>query len=218
MASDLGMAWSTGVAAFVFTVPLWRFSQHAITVVHEGGHALFGLLFGGKVSRIELNADGGGGTMVAIKGAGRILTLLAGYLGPSLVGFSGAQMLVHGFEPRSVLLLSLVFSAFVLVLTRNLFGLLVAAGTVGLLWVVAIRSPQPVQLGFAYVWVWFLLMGSTRKIPDLYWSMLTKTGTSDAERLETHTHIGDVVWLFIFWLGSVAALIYGGALMVRNTA
>ena len=212
------MASTTAVVAFVLALPLWRFSMHAITLAHEGGHALFGLLFGGKLDKkkIHLNRDGGGATHLTIGGFGRMLYLLAGYLGPSAVGFAGAWMLVHGFEPRAVLLMSLVLAVFVLVLTRNFFGLLVSGATVALLWVVTSRAEPRAQLAFAYVWVWFLLIGSTRKIPDLYRGMLRPKNSSDAKQLQDLTHIGDVVWLFLFWLGTVGALVYGGALLLRQ--
>ena len=49
MAGSLGMAWSTGVVAFVAAVPLWRYTTNAITIAHEGGHAVFGRLFGTAV-------------------------------------------------------------------------------------------------------------------------------------------------------------------------
>jgi hypothetical protein len=145
-----------------------------------------------------------------------MLMLMAGYLGPSAVGFAGAQMLLHDFAPQSVLVLSLVFASFVLVLTRNAFGLLVAGSTVVLLWLAVTRAEPALQRGVAYIWVWFLLMGSTRQIPELYWGMVMRSGKSDAEQLAGLTHIGDVVWLFLFWLGTLAALVYGGALLLRE--
>jgi hypothetical protein len=166
-----GVAVTTAVVAFVLALPLWRFSMHAITVAHEGGHALVGMVLGGKIKRIEIGRAGGGATTLAISGLPRFFELLAGYLGPSVVGFAGAQMIVHDFSPRSVLILSLVFTCFVLILVRDFFSLLVVAGTIAVLWTVAMRAEPPAQLSFAYVWVWFMLMGSTRKIPDLFWSM-----------------------------------------------
>jgi hypothetical protein len=213
-----GMEWTGAVVAFILALPLWRFSRHAITLAHEGGHALIGLLTGGKFlkEKIHLNRDGSGATHIKTSGLSSVLTGLAGYLGPSAVGFAGAQMLVHDFDPQSVLVLSLVFAIFVLILTRNAFGLVVALSTVGLLWFAVTRAEPGLQLGVAYVWVWFLLMGSTRMIPHLYYGMLRQKGDSDAEQLQSVTHIGDVVWLFVFWLGTMAALVYGGAMLLRH--
>ncbi|MBL7254839.1 M50 family metallopeptidase [Paractinoplanes lichenicola] len=214
-----GLAWSTAVVGFVLAMPLFKITHHAITLAHEGGHALIGLIFGGKLlkKKVHLTSDGGGATHIEIGGLGRVFMLLAGYLGPSVVGLSGALMLVHGFEPSAVIMLSLVFGIFVLVLTRNAFGLLVAAGTVGLLWVLVSRATDQVQLVFAYVWVWFMLMGSTRMIPRVFWGVRQQKGVQDPELLEKHTHIGDVVWLFLFWIGTLGALVYGGAMMLRHT-
>jgi hypothetical protein len=214
-----GVAWSAALVAFLAAVPLWRWTTHAITIAHEGGHALFGLLFGSTVTWIKVTSDGGGATMSGSENAvSRFTSLLAGYLGPSIFGFGGAWMLVHDIEARWVLLLSLAFLFGVLIMVRNLFGLFAVLVTGGLLWVVAMRATPTVQVVFAYVWVWFLLMGGTRQIPELFWSVHADDRTSDAAQLHRQTHIGDVVWLFVFWLVSLGALVYGGALMLRHTA
>src|ERR1700760_2700542 len=105
MGSVPGYVWTTGVVAAVLALPLWRVSLYAITVAHEGGHALIGLLFGGKLGKkkIHLFPDGGGVTYIENKGVGRVLMLLAGYLGPSAVGYAGAELLVHDVSPGTVL-------------------------------------------------------------------------------------------------------------------
>ena len=75
-----------------------------------------------------------------------------------------------------------------------------------------------VQLVFAYVWVWFLLMGGARQVPELFWVIRDGDTTNDAAQLQGQTLIGDVVWLFLFWLLSLGALVYGGALLLRHAA
>ncbi|MEV4704113.1 M50 family metallopeptidase [Actinoplanes sp. NPDC049316] len=218
MAADLGMAWSTGVVAFVAAVPLWRYTTNAITIAHEGGHALFGWLFGSVVKHVKIFRAGAGEMQAGAENwLSKFVSLVAGYLGPSIFGFGGVQLLVHDADPRSVLLLSLVFLAGVLVMTRNLFGIFVILFVGAMLWVVAMRSTEAVQLAFAYVWVWFLLMGGTRQVPELFHAMRTDP-TTDAGQLQSHTLIGDVVWLFVFWLLSLGALVYGGALLLRHGA
>jgi hypothetical protein len=217
MAGSLGMAWSTGVVAFVAAVPLWRYTTNAITVAHEGGHAVFGWLFGGVVKHVKI-FHAGSGEMLSGKEnfLSRFVSLVAGYLGPSIIGFAGVQLLVHDFAPRSVLLLSLAFLASVLIMVRNLFGVFVILAVGAILWVVALRSTEPVQLVFAHVWVWFLLMGGTRQVPELFWAIHGGDETNDAAQLQGQTRIGDVVWLFLFWLLSLGALVYGGALLLRQ--
>lgn len=214
-----GTAWSTALVGFVAAVPLWRFTTHAITIAHEGGHALFGWLFGSTIKWVKIHSDGGGGTLPTHQNSvSRFISLLTGYLGPSIFGFGGAWMLVHDFEPRAVLLLSLTFLFGVLLMVRNLFGVVAVLATGGLLWSVAMHADQTVQLVFTYVWVWFLLMGGTRQIPELFFGVRRNDTSTDAAQLQQQTYIGDVVWLFVFWLGSLAALVYGGALMLRHTA
>jgi len=85
--ADPGMAWTTGVVAFVAAVPLWRYTTHAITIAHEGAHAMFGSLAGLFVKKITLERGGGGGTSFSRppKEWGLFQTLIsvmAGYLGP----------------------------------------------------------------------------------------------------------------------------------------
>ena len=214
-----GIAWTTSVVAFVAAVPLWRFTEHTITIAHEGGHALFGFLLGRSIKAIKLNSDKSGVTLSSGAGAiGLFISGLAGYLGPSIFGFAGAMMLVHDFAPRSVLLLSIAFLVGVLIMTRNIFGLFSVLATGAVLWTVAMRSEPTVQMVFAYIWVWFLLMGGARQIPDLFRVIASGSTANDAAILQRQTHIGDVVWLFVFWLGSVAALVWGGTLLLRHTS
>jgi hypothetical protein len=217
MDAPAGLGWSAALVGFVAAVPLWRWTTHAITIAHEGGHALFGLLFGSSVRWIKVTSDGGEMMPGAENALSKFMSLLAGYLGPSIFGFGGAWMLVHGMDARWVLFLSLAFLFGVLVMVRNPFGLFAVLVTGALLWVVAMRATPTVQIVFAYVWVWFLLMGGVRQVPELFWSVHAGDRTTDAAQLQRQTYIGDVVWLFVFWLVSLGALVYGGALMLRYT-
>ena len=204
------------MVAFVAAVPLWRYTTNAITVAHEGGHAVFGWLFGSAVKHVKIFHAGAGEMLPGKENwLSKFVSLVAGYLGPSIFGFAGVQLLVNDFDPRSVLFLSLVFLAGVLIMTRNLFGVFVILFLGAILWVVAMRSTEAVQLAFSYVWVWFLLMGGVRQVPELFWAMHVDPDT-DAGLLQRHTLIGDVVWLFVFWLLSLGALVYGGALLLRH--
>jgi hypothetical protein len=217
--ADPGMAWTTGVVAFVAAVPLWKYTTHAITIAHEGGHAMFASLTGLLVKKIRVDRFGAGATFYNkdLKDLTVVQTLaagLAGYLGPSLFGLAGAWMLTHGISPRSVLLMTLVLMAMLLVMVRNVFGLFVVPLTGALIWTVAIRAAEPVQLVFAYVWVWFLLMGGARQIPELYFNW-KGGGEADTGSLAAKTHLSSAFFVALFWLGSMVALIYGGVMLLR---
>lgn len=211
-----GIALTTAVVAWVAAVPLWRFTTHAITIAHEGGHALFGLLFGRAVRAITVTRGGGGSTRFG-DGDGWlaiVVSFLAGYLGPSIFGLAGAWMLVHGFQPRAVLLMTLALMTLLLLMVRNLFGLLAVPATAAVVWAVAMRADPAAQTVFAYIWVWFLLMGGARQIPELYRNW--RAGTEpDTAVLASKTMTSSAFWVVVFWLASLSALVYGGALLLR---
>lgn len=213
-----GLAWTTAVLAFVAAVPLWRYTTHAITIAHEGGHAMFASLTGLAVKKITVERGGGGATWYRQDQSSLLQELasgLAGYLGPSIFGLAGAWLLTHGVSPRSVLLMTLVLMAMLLVMVRNLFGFLAVPLTGLLVWTVAMRAGEDVQLVFTYVWVWFLLMGGTRQVPELYWHW-SHDGEADTRRLAEATGLSTAFFVALFWFGSMAALIYGGVLLLRH--
>ena len=210
------MAWTTGVVAFVAAVPLWRFTTHAITIAHEGGHAMFGSLFGRTIKSITVTTGGGGST--GFEGGGWLgvtVSFLAGYLGPSIFGLLGAWMLVHDIAPRSVLLMTLVLMGILLLLVRNFFGFIAVPITIAVIWAVAMHATEQAQLVFTYIWVWFLLMGGVRQIPQLYRAWLGG-GEADTRALSKQTGLSTAFFVALFWLGSMAALVLGGVMMLRN--
>jgi hypothetical protein len=213
-----GLAWTTAVVAFVAAVPLWRFTTHAITIAHEGGHAMFGVLFGLGVRRVTVRPRGAGGTDFVPDDSWLpwVAAGLAGYLGPSIFGLAGAWMLVHDFAPRSVLLMTLALMALLLLMVRNVFGLIAMLLTGWVIWAVAMHAAEQAQLVFAYIWVWFLLMGGTRQIPELYGNWKSG-GEPDTTILSKKTGLSTAFFVALFWLGSLAALVFGGVLLLRHT-
>ena len=216
MEPSLGLAWTSAIVAWVAAVPLWRFTQHTITVAHEGGHAAFGVVTGQKITGIKVTANGGGVTNFApgIPWLADLLITLAGYLGPSAVGLGGVFLLLHG-RPGVVLWASLVLLALILIKIRNGLGFVAVIGTGLVLYWVLHTWSEPGQLAFAHFWVWFLLIGGVRTITNLFWGVARNNQESDAAVLAKLTLLPDIVWLGIFWLGTMAALIYGGARLLR---
>jgi hypothetical protein len=208
-----------GLLALGIVWLFWWIVGHAITAAHEGGHALVGRSFGFKITSMKLLRSRSGVTEFAgVGGAGAILTGLAGYLGPSAFGFGGAVLLAGG-RAVAVLWISLVFLAVELLLVRNAFGIVAVLLTGVLLFVLLRYAPVWVQVFFGYVWVWFLLIGAVRQIPELHRVRRAaradkKKSASDADLLAGRTHIPGPVWTGVFALGTVTALVAGGGYLL----
>jgi hypothetical protein len=218
MAASLGLAWTSAVVAWVAAVPLWRFTQHTITVAHEGGHAMFGVLFGQKITGVRVTGHGGGVTNFAkaLPWFADLVISLAGYLGPSALGLGGVFMLQRG-HAEGVLWASIGLLAVLLLMIRNPLGFITVIGTGVVLYWVARRWADSAQLAFTYFWVWFLLIGGVRTITNLFWATFRQERGSDAAALESLTFLPDVFWLAVFWLGTMAALVVGGVTMLHIT-
>lgn len=187
-----------------------------MVLAHEGGHAMFGALFGQKISSVTVSSGGGGVTNFPnkIPWLADLVITLAGYLGPSALGLSGVFLLLH-HKHEAVLWAGLMLLALILIKVRNLLAFLAVIGTGVVLYWVATQWPDPAQLAFGYFWVWFLLFGGVRMITNLFWATYRQDDSSDAAVLEKLTFLPDVLWLAVFWLGSMAALVYGGAKLLN---
>lgn len=193
--------------------PSWRLARNGITIAHEGGHALAAVLVGRRLSGIRLHSDTSGLTLSRgrPRGLGMALTLLAGYPAPSLLGLGGAALLADG---RITLLLwaSLALLFAVLLMIRNLYGLLsVLVAGAAIFGVTAYTEPA-VQAAFGYAFVWFLLVGGVRPVGELQslrWR--GRAPQSDADQLARTSWLPGLVWVGLFALINLAAL----ALAVR---
>ncbi|MFJ8534591.1 M50 family metallopeptidase [Streptomyces sp. NPDC093591] len=211
---DLWVVIATLVAALAVVVPhvLWRVSRNAITIAHEGGHGLVALLTGRTLTGIRLHSDTSGLTVSRGKphGLGMILTAASGYTAPPLLGLGGAALLASG---RITLLLWLATALLVamLVMIRNAYGALTVFVTGGTFVLVSWLTGPQVQAAFAYVVVWFLLVGGVRPAFELQAKRARGgAGDSDADQLSRLTHVPAGLWLFLFHAVSLCSLIGGG--------
>ncbi|MDQ1016362.1 M50 family metallopeptidase [Streptomyces afghaniensis] len=201
-------------AALAVVIPhgLWRISRNAITIAHEGGHGLVALLSGRTLTGIRLHSDTSGLTVSRGKpyGIGMILTAASGYTAPPLLGLGGAALLGSG---RITLLLWLATALLLamLVMIRNAYGALTMLVTGGLFVLVSWLAGPQVQAAFAYVVVWFLLVGGVRPAFELQAKRARGgAGDSDADQLSRLTHVPAALWLFLFHAVSLCSLIGGG--------
>jgi hypothetical protein len=207
----------TGVIALVAVAQrrIWRVVRNAITIAHEGGHALVGLLAGRRLQSIRLHADTSGLTVTRGRptGLGMVLTVFAGYVAPSLLGLAGAWLL--SIDRITITLWGAVALLLaVLLMIRNVYGLLAVIATGAVVFAVSWYASAPVQAAFAYAGVWFLLLGGVRPVIELVRDRrMGRARQSDADQLAGLTHLPGILWCGLFFLVSLAALGYGAVVL-----
>jgi hypothetical protein len=214
-------AWVIGAAGLVALVVVlntgsWRLAGKVITIAHEGGHALVSLLSGRRLDGIRLHSDSSGVTYSHGKrnGAGLVLTAAAGYVMPSLLG-AGAAWLLAARHLTAMLWLALVLLAATFLAIRNVFGAIAVLATAGGVFVVSYYAPAGVQAGFAYLAVWFLLFGGVRPVLELARGGHRRWARgSDADQLARLTGAPAGLWVALFLLVAIAALVIGARLLV----
>lgn len=209
-------AWVIGTAVLALAAVLprrvWQVTRNAVTIAHEGGHGLVALLTGRRLEGIRLHSDTSGLTVSRGRphGIGMVLTAAAGYTAPSLLGLAGAALLGSG-HATALLWGAVVLLAAMLVMIRNAYGVLsvVLAGTSFFL--VSWLTAAPVQAAFAYLVVWFLLLGGIRPVYELQRKRRRgRAPDSDADQLARLTNVPAAMWLVLFYAVALCALIGGG--------
>lgn len=213
-APDEWLVIATGLVALAVVVPhgIWHVARNAITIAHEGGHGLVALLTGRRLDGIRLHSDTSGLTVSRGKptGLGMILTAASGYTAPPLLGLGGAALLAAG-HITAFLWLATALLLVMLVMIRNAYGALTVILTGGTFLLVSWLTSSQVQAAFAYVVVWFLLLGGVRPAFELQSKRRRGgAGDSDADQLSRLTHVPAGMWLFLFHAVSLCSLIGGG--------
>src|SRR5487761_1881889 len=183
----------SGLAALAVVLDArgWHLARNAITIAHEGGHALVSVLSGRRLEGIRLHSDTSGETVSRGKGSGpgMVLTAFAGYVTPPVLGAGAAVLL---FTHHVTLLLwafiALLLAAFVMM--RNAYGILVALVAGGL---------RPV-----------IELARSRRRSVRRW----RGGMSDADQLARLTGVPGGVWICLFALVAVVAIVVGARLLV----
>ena len=205
---------AAAVAALVLIIPhgLWRISRNVVTIAHESGHAAAAVLSGRRLTGIRLHSDTSGVTVSRGKpyGPGMVVTGAAGYITPSLLGLLGAALLTAG-HITALLWFAVVGLAALLLMIRNVYGVVSVLVTGGIAFVVSWFGTPGVQAGCAYLFTWFLLVGGVRPVVEL--QRLRRRGqapTSDADQLARLTRIHPLFWVALFGFVGVACLLLGG--------
>lgn len=201
--------------AVVLVRPAWRVARHLVTIVHEGGHATAALLTGRRLRGIRLHSDSSGVTLTRgrPRGPGMFLTLIAGYLAPSLFGLLAAVLLWQR-HALAVLWVALLLLSLMLLQIRNFRGLysMLVAGVAA--FAVSWWGSDGAQSLVAYGLTWFLLLAGPVGAVELQRTRSHgRAPTSDADQLATLTRLPALVWVGFFLVANLAALLLGGWLI-----
>jgi hypothetical protein len=198
----------------------WHLTRNAITIAHEGGHAVVSLLTGRKLEGIRLHADTSGVTLSRGKptGPGMVATAAAGYVSPSLLGL-GAAWLLAAHHVTAMLWLLLALLAVTFLAIRNAYGVLALLVTLAAVFAVSYFATAMWQAAFGYATAWFLLLGGVRPVFELQRQRRQairrrRPLTSDADQLARLTGLPGGAWVAIFGVACVAALAGGAWLLV----
>jgi hypothetical protein len=218
-------AWEVGACAgaallVISSEPAWHLTRNAITIAHEGGHAVVSLLTGRKLEGIRLHADTSGVTYSRGRGSGpgMVATAAAGYVSPSLLGLGSAYLLAtHHVTAMLWLLLVLLAATFLAI--RNAYGAFAVLVTLGGIFAVSYFASMTVQAAFGYAAAWFLLLGGVRPVMELqrqrrHAIRRRQPLTSDADQLARLTGMPGGAWVGLFWVTCVATLALGAWLLI----
>ena len=208
---------AAGALVLLVVPTLWHLSRHLLTIVHEAAHGFVAVLSGRRLAGIRVHSDTSGLTVSVGRptGPGMVATLAAGYPGPAVLGVGAAWLLAHGYAV-GLLWALLVVLVLVLVQIRNWYGLWAVLVTAGVLVLVTGWSSASVQVAVAFVVTWFLLLGAPRAVLELAASRrgAGARGMSDADQLGRLTHLPGGLWVAVFLLLGVGALVLGGAWLI----
>ncbi|CEH00736.1 M50 family metallopeptidase [Propionibacterium freudenreichii] len=193
------IAAAVGAALVAVVVrPVWRWTRIAVTIVHELGHAVVGLLSGRKWQRFVVHPDMSGevSTLGRPTGIGRVLTTAAGYPAPAVVGAVGIWAALAGWGPLVLLALALMALG-ALVRARSAFTVLallvVLAGDLAAWWFGDVQLVSALVCGVGA----FLVLGAWRQLLNV-----VRSGDpgQDPVVLGMLTHLPRGGWIAVFVL------------------
>lgn len=194
---------ATGIAvlAIVAYEETWQIVAHFQVLAHEGIHGIVYSLTGGKVGGININPDSTGKT--TSDGGSQFISLIAGYLGPSLFGLGAAKLISNGYI-LAVLYVTLIFLGLMLLMLNFSFAW-ITVPLFGVAVFFLLRDGSlTMKLVGSYAIAWLLLFSGPRRVIE------RGTGADDAVALDNLTTIPRVFWALL-WLGATGWAAYVGA-------
>jgi Peptidase M50B-like len=202
--------------ALVALPSIWPYTRMLVTITHEGSHAAAAVLTGRRLGGIRLHSDTSGLTVSSGRphGTGMVIMLVAGYLGPAIVGLGAVILLITGHS-LGLLWLFVILLALMLLQIRNFHGFLVVVGCGAVLVAVSWYLPATAQSALAYLLTWILLIASPKPVLELIASRRRgRAPYSDADQLGRLTRLPGAAWALIFLIMNCAGLIVGTWLLL----
>ncbi|WP_375424656.1 M50 family metallopeptidase [uncultured Friedmanniella sp.] len=202
--------------ALVLHPALWRATRLVVTITHEGGHAVAALVVGRRLRGIRLHSDTSGLTVSSGRpsGPGMVAMLLAGYLGPALVGLGAALLLLDGHALGLMWAFALLL-ALMLLQIRNLYGFVVVLGFGAGLGLLSWYGAAGTQTAVATLLTWVLLLAAPKPVLELTRQhQAGRAKHSDAGQLSRLTRLPVALWLALFGLLNLGGLGLGAVLLV----
>ena len=215
------VALTAGIAlALVLPRATWPYTRMLITITHEGAHGVAAFLTGRRLQGIRLHTDSSGLTVSSGRpsGPGMVTTLMAGYLGPAVVGLGAVVLLIAGHS-LGLLWLFVILLALLLIQIRNFYGFVLVVGCALVLILVSWYLPAPMQSGLAYVLTWTLLLAAPKPVVELIRQRRHgQAPQSDADQLARLTRVPAGFWAAGFFVLNCAGLLLGAVLLVPALA
>jgi len=202
--------------ALVLPRAIWPYTRMLVTITHEGAHGVAALLTGRRLQGIRLHSDTSGLTVSSGRpsGPGMVMMLLAGYLGPAVVGLGAVGLLIAGHS-LGLLWLFVISLALLLVQIRNFYGFTLVVGCALVLILVSWYLPVTMQSGLAYVLTWTLLLAAPKPVLELISQRRGgRAPHSDADQLARLTRVPASLWAYGFLVINCAGLALGSVLLL----
>lgn len=198
------VVYGAGFIALLIVVLAFSWVDPLLSVAHEGGHMIMAVVTFRGFSSWKFNEAGA--VTQGIKsgwGPGWLITLLAGYLAPSVLGLAGAAVLADG-NAWGVLVIAAVLLVGALLYAEgaaaNIFTAILLGVVVLLLW----RGSQFQQMIVAAGLVWLMLIGGFADAVKL------PRRKGDAAAMAKSFLLPGIVWQ-AFWVTASLVSLYAGA-------
>lgn len=207
-------------AALVLSRAVWPYTRMLVTITHEGAHGVAAFLTGRRLQGIRLHSDTSGLTVSSGRpsGPGMVTMLLAGYLGPAVVGLVAVGLLIAGYS-LGLLWLFVILLALMLLQIRNFYGFVLIVGCAVVLILVSWYLPAGMQSALAYVVTWTLLFAAPKPVLELINQRRQgRAPQSDADQLARLTRVPGALWAGGFLVANCAGLVLGAVLLLPALA